>query len=373
MSVESNVQRSLVTEIDQITPTWLTSILNGSYLAGSDSVVSCDGNQIAVGEGFAGRLFRLHLTFNEAPPATLIAKMATNHEPLKKILNEKMVYREAHFYERIASLVSIDIPKVYYTAYGDGELIIIMEDLGEIELGTDVMEATVQETEKALASIAQFHTQWWNHEMIDKEWVAPVNDSVDRDEITRALEASLVKHGDSFPYLAKCMRVFLKKFPKMPEEIPQAWPVTLIHGDFHRKNVHFRDDGSVIIFDWQVIERNTPITDIANWLLANLKIEDRQTHEYRLLRHYYDSLSEECASEYSFRKLKADYRQALVLIAVRLFAVLELVDLDIEGGEEFSLVVLERMEQAAKDHRLLIMFRSLGLIILLLRIQNLFR
>ena len=373
MSVEPNVQRRVVTGIEQITSTWLTSVLNGSYLAENDSVVSCNGNQIAVGEGFAGRLYRLHLTFTEAPPATLIAKMATDHEPLKKILNETMLYREARFYERIASLVSIDIPKVYYTAYGDGELVIIMEDLGEIELGLDVQEATVAESEKALACIAKFHTQWWNHEMIEKEWVAPVNDSVDREEIARSIEASLLKHGDRFPYLAKCMRVFLKKFPKLPEEIPQPWPLTLIHGDFHRKNVHFRDDGSVIIFDWQVLERNTPITDIANWLLVNLNIEDRQSHEYRLLRHYYDSLSEECTSAYSFRKLKADYRQALVLTAVRDFAILELVDLDIEGGEELSLVMLARVEQAARDHRLLIMFRSLGLTILLLRIQNLFR
>lgn len=373
MGVESASPVRVVTGIEQITSSWLTFALRDNYLAENDSVVSCEGVQIAIGEGFAGRLYRLHLTFAKGSPATLIAKIATDHAPIKKILNRDMLYREVRFYQQIAPLVTVDIPKVYYTAYGDDELVIIMEDLGEIELGSEVLEATVDETEKAFASIAQFHSQWWNHKIIQEDWVAPVTDTVDREEIARALEASLAKHGDRFPYLSRCMTIFLKWLPKMPDELPQPWPLTLIHGDFHRKNVHYRDDGVVVIFDWQVLEKNTPITDIANWLLGNLSIENRQGHEVRLLRHYYDSLAKECTRHYSFRKLKADYRQALVITAVRFFAILELVDLDVEGGENMSLVLLERIEQAAKDHRLLILFRFLGLILSLMRLQNLFR
>jgi len=364
---------SVVTEINQITPAWLNAILTDNFLAENDSVVSCNGIQIAVGEGFAGRLYRLHLTFEAAQPTTLIAKIASDHEPIKTLLNKDLLYREVRFYEEMAPLVNIEIPKVYYTAYGDDELVIIMEDLGEIELGNEVLEATINETEKAFASIAQFHSQWWNHEMIEQGWVSPVNDTVDREEITRALEASLVKYGDRYPYLSRCIKIFIKKFPKLPEELPQPWPLTLVHGDFHRKNIHFREDGSTVIFDWQVVEKNTPITDIANWLLGNLNVKDRKAHEYRLLRHYYDSLEKECSGNYSFRKLKADYRQALVIATVRFFAVLELVDLDIEGGENLSLMLVERVEQAAKDHKLLILFRSLDLILFWLRIQNLFR
>jgi aminoglycoside phosphotransferase (APT) family kinase protein len=146
-------------------------------------------------------------------------------------------------------------------------------------------------------------------------------------------------------------------------------PLTLIHGDFHRKNVHFRADGTLVIFDWQAVETNAPATDVANWLLTNLSVEDRQTHEFRLLKHYHSSLGKECSANYSFRKLKADYRQALLSAAVRMYYVLELVDLDVDGGDELAPVYLARIEQAAKDHKLLAIFRALGILVLMTRLQ----
>ena len=127
------------------------------------------------------------------------------------------------------------------------------------------------------------------------------------------------------------------------------------------------------MFDWQSVETNAPVTDPTNWLLTNLSVEDRRAHEFRLLEHYYSSLGPECTANYSFRRLKADYRQALVSAAIRMYYILELVDLDVEGGDDLAPVYLERIEQAAKDHKLLIIFRALGILVLVTRLQNLLR
>jgi len=50
--------------------------------------------------------------------------------------------------------------------------------------------------------------------------------------------------------------------------------------------------------------------------------------------------------------------------------ILELVDLDVEGGEDVARVYLARIEQAAKDQKLLVIFRALGILVLMTRLQQ---
>ena len=127
-----------------------------------------------------------------------------------------------------------------------------------------------------------------------------------------------------------------------------------------------------MIFDWQIVEVNTPITDIANWLLMYLTTKDRRKHEIKLLRHYYSNLGNECKRTYSFKRLKADYRKALMLATVRMYLVLEMVDLDIEGGDTVAPILLDRIEHAAKDYKLLNVYRSLGVVFWIMRMQKRF-
>lgn len=372
MDMETSGSAGVIARVEQITPSWLNAALGGRFLAENDFVVSCEAIQIAIGEGFAGRLYRLFLTFEKASPSTLIVKLATENAAIKSATTDENFYREARFYRQVAPQVSIDIPQVYYSAYDNNELVIVMQDLGNIELGSSGLEATVAETEAAFSAIARFHTQWWNHEITKERWLAPAGDDLDREELAQMLEVSLEKYGDQYPYLAECVKTFLNYLPKMPKITAKRPPLTLIHGDFHRKNVHFREDGSPVIFDWQIVETNAPVTDIANWLLMYLTTENRRAHEFDLLRHYHSSLGKACRTRYSFRRLKADYRQAMIPAMMRLHLVLEMVDLDIAGGKKVAPLFLKRIEQASEDHQILKMIRSMWVLIWLGRLQNLF-
>lgn len=372
MTLETNTSQRVIDQVEDITPAWLTSVLSKPYLKEREQVIECTANQIAIGEGFSGRLYRLCLTFRTRKPSTLIAKLATDYAPIKQAMGPQTLYREARFYKEIAPHVDIDIPEVYYSAYGDNKLVILMEDLGDIGLGSAGLSASVKETRHAFAAIARFHTMWWNHDITKEDWLAPAAGTLDKQELSEALGASLKKYSDQFPYLAKCMEAYLKHVPNMPLDVVQQPPLTLIHGDFHRKNVHFRDGKSPLIFDWQIVEVNTPITDIANWLLMYLTTKDRRKHEVKLLRHYYSNLGKECKKTYSFKQLKSDYRKALMLATVRMYLVLEMVDLDIEGGDTVAPLLLDRIEYAAKDYKLLNVYRSLGVVFWIMRMQKRF-
>lgn len=372
MNMIVNVEPCVIARVDQITPAWLTDALRQTFLDANERVVRCKAVQIGIGEGFAGRLYRLSVTFDKRKPVSLIAKLASDDPSLKNVVAIENVYREARFYKEIAPRIDVATPKVFYANYGDEELVIIMEDLGEIDLGSAGLMASVAETKVAFSTIAKFHVRWWNHDITREDWLAPAGDSLEKEELDRALRVSLDKYGDQFPYLGECIEIFLKHLPKIPMVIAKKPPLTLIHGDFHRKNLHFKKDGSVTIFDWQVVEANTPVTDIANWLLMYLSVEDRRTHEVKLLRHYYKSLGRKCRRKYKFRQLKSDYRQALIPAIIRMFMVLEMIDLDIEGGDKVAPVLLGRIEEAAMDHKMLDMFKSMWVLVWITRIQRVF-
>jgi len=311
------------------------------------------------------------ISFEKRDKTTLIVKLASDYVPLKETMNEQMRYREARFYRDIAPLLTINVPEAYYSAWAGEDIVIIMADLGDITIGDEGMEASVAETEKVLTAIAKFHSQWWNHKVTKESWLSPAAESLDREKMVTSLEASLLNYGEQYPYMAKCVEQFLKHLPNLPDEMEKPNHLSLVHGDFHRKNVHFRDDGSLVLFDWQVVEASLPVVDIANWLLQYISIESRRGHEDRLLQHYYAELSDVVKAQYSFRNLKSDYANVLPLIVMRMYYILDIVDLDVVGGEDMPKILMPRLEEAAKDNRLLLKFRFLPLLIWSIRVRNL--
>ena len=47
-------------------------------------------------------------------------------------------------------------------------------------------------------------------------------------------------------------------------------PSTLAHGDYRADNMFFDDDGSVVLFDFQVIGESTPAGDLAYFVTGSL-------------------------------------------------------------------------------------------------------
>ena len=85
---------------------------------------------------------------------------------------------------------------------------------------------------------------------------------------------------------------------------------TLIHGDFRLDNIFFGDDGSdPVLIDFQTVNVYTPMTDIAYFLLPNLR-DEFQSSQMELVRYYWESLISEGVSNYSWEECLEDYELA---------------------------------------------------------------
>ena len=100
-----------------ITPTWLSQALRD---AGASEVTDVVAETIAVGEGFAGNLARLELTYErpiDGAPGSLIAKFPSQHAPTRSLLGRLGVYeREVRFYQEVAPKLALRTPRPYFAA-----------------------------------------------------------------------------------------------------------------------------------------------------------------------------------------------------------------------------------------------------------------
>jgi len=91
---------------EELTPAWLTACLRQAGALRGGSVTGCAAEQIGVGRGFAGRIFRLRLRYDHpepGAPAALIGKFAAEHAPTRAMMTEFGGYaREVRFYRELA-------------------------------------------------------------------------------------------------------------------------------------------------------------------------------------------------------------------------------------------------------------------------------
>ncbi len=100
---------------EELTAARLTSCLRHAGALRDGSVTGFEAEQIGVGRGFAGRIYRLHLRYDRTEPGappTLIGKFAAEHVTTRAMMTELGGYfKEVRFYRELAGEAGMDDPR----------------------------------------------------------------------------------------------------------------------------------------------------------------------------------------------------------------------------------------------------------------------
>lgn len=344
----------------EITLNWLNAVL-GAEVAGFTSEV------IGVGEGFAGALARLTLTYandNEGPDSVIV-KFAAIDDSVRELLDAFGGYtRECRFYEELGERTPVAIPHCYYTRIEpDGTNVIVMEDLNDGWVGDQVAGAGVEETRALFEQLAAMHAHWWNSAELDAmDWIQPLEASLPRERLKADYARGLVvlreEFAGQYPLMIECAENIT---PLMDEEFPPPRPYTLTQGDCRHDNAFYRRDGDklrAVLFDWQMAGISGPVADVTRWLTQSVAIETRRQHEDELLRFYLDALKR-AGVRYPLWRFRFEYRLEMARQLVSWVLANEL--LDFEGTSERAVAlqhaVLSRLHAALADHNALGLIR----------------
>jgi Ecdysteroid kinase-like family len=337
-----------------LTAEWLTGVLGVA-------VTGVESTPIAIGEGFMSSMARLELTYGETfepeLPRTLVAKLPSE-EPGSVALGQmlRLWEREARFYLDVAPHLPVRTARCYF-AGGDqstGLWSLLLEDLGDMETGDQVLGATLAQAEAAVDWLAQFHGFSALTPALQRlDWLPDVS----TDPMYLALEPMLEAvwprfvemYGDVCP--PGSIEIVEKSKSRLTESLSdKAMAPTILHADYRLDNLFFGSDGEVVVIDWQAPALGQALYDLAYFVTGSCSVALRRSAERDLVRRWSDGVRRAGGTVLAEEEVWREYRRA-VLSAMTIIALLA-GQLDITVNERAVALAhqtLERMYTAGLD------------------------
>ncbi len=336
-----------------ITPEWLTEILGGE-------VRDCQLEQIGIGVGLLGRLYRAHLQ-GSGVPDSVVVKLPTLDLQARSALCEDLEFylRETRFYDEIGLANPLRPARPYFGAYDEAthDFILVLEDLGRLRVADQTVGCTPADAETVVDAIAGHHAHWWaTHRLASLPWLTPYSTppfpAVLADNFTAGWSTFLDGVGAD---LSPALRTFGERFPSLVpwycEQVAKP-PRTFLHGDLRLDQLFFAVDAGdppVTALDWQVASAGRGAYDMAYFLSQSLATDTRRSCEEQLIDRYAERLAEH-GIDYPAAELRRDYR--LTIAWCFIYPVIGAGRIDLANDRQLRLLrtMLNGAATAIEDH-----------------------
>jgi hypothetical protein len=318
--------KHIISSAEQVTPDWLTIILQKKGLLSHGKV-----NRVISGQGqanFASSVWRLEVSYSQpdlpGAPKKLFLKTA-DPSLAPGDFDPGQLYKESFFYSEIAHLMGEVFTTPCYDAAYDadtGASHILLKDLSDTHI-TCLDPLAADHCEQAVDALAHLHAYWWDHPRLGKDigkfptLEERQQDWADTERCTNAFMAAL---GDQLTrsYRTTYEQV-LKALPDLFKRHAANRNLTLVHGDAHLGNYLFSKDPMVrqpYLIDWQFWHPTIGGTDLAFMIATEWEPETRRLLEKSLLQRYYHQLLANGVNGYAWEDCWNDYRLSVILVCI---------------------------------------------------------
>lgn len=344
-------------EANDVTAEWLSDVMD-------DDVRTCRLEQIGIGFGLLGRLYRAHLTGGRDVPSSVVVKLPTlDTETREKVCKGLQFYhREVRFYQQLARCNPLPPPRLFFAAFDEAthDFILVLRDLGRLRTCDQTVGCTIADAEKVVDAVATQHAYWWRSlRLASLSWLPRYNadpfPAVLATNFQTAWPRFLERIGSSLsPELCRFGERFVSLLPWLLDEISRP-PHTLLHGDLRLDQLFFAIDNSdppVTALDWQMTFRGRGCYDLAYFLSQSLSTETRRRYEQHLTQRYSERLADR-GIDYPEDQLRHDYRLTTALCFI--YPVVGAGAIDVANDRQLFLLhrMLDGSVSAIEDHDVL--------------------
>ncbi|MEX0875113.1 MAG: phosphotransferase [Actinomycetota bacterium] len=338
---------------EEITTDWLSKHVGGT-------VGSFDVEQIGIGVGLLGRLYRLELSGDDVP-ASVIAKFPTLDEGARMNVVEPLNFysKEVQFYNEAAKDTPIPTPQVYFASHDreSGDFSLLLEDLGDRRMCDQNAGCLFADAKVAVDAIVDLHATWWSSDrLVSMPWIPAfveppypqVLAGMFKQSWPRALEVAGEGMGDAY-------KDFGDRFPELVEWFATEAsrpPVTFCHGDYRLDNLFFGitdDHAPLTVVDWQICLRARGGYDMGYFVSQSLSTEDRRTHETALRDRYLEGIANR-GIDYPEAAFDADYRRTTAWCFIYPVVATGQIEVTNERHRELVKAMTARAIQAIEDN-----------------------
>jgi hypothetical protein len=339
---------------ESVTTAWLSEVLRAD-------VRECTLEQIAVGVGLLGRLYRAHLVGGPDVPASVVVKLPTLDTKARSALCEELEFylSEVRFYQEIGMANPLPPARPYFAAFDETthDFVLVLEDLGQLRLADQTVGCTVADAQIVIDAVADQHGHWWNSpRFASMPWLKTYATSQFPARIASNFEAAWPRFVEIVGSdLSPAMRAFGERFPSMvpwfADQLARP-PRTLLHGDLRLDQLFFAvgtDDPPVTALDWQITGMGRGAYDLAYFLSQSLPTEIRRSCEEQLIERYAERLAEH-GVDYPRDEMRRDYRITMAFCFIYPVIVGGRIEISNERHLELLHIIFNRAAAAIEDH-----------------------
>jgi hypothetical protein len=325
--------RKLIAGPEQVTPQWLTGVLEKRGLnRGRVLSVQPVDRSLHVDPWFADLSF-LRVRYSDSAPASAPRRLVLK-VPKPDLSPAELEYgrREVLFYSAVASAMD-DPPlaRCYDAVYEPetGRSHILLEDLSETHSQPrPPLPPSKLHCELLVDSLARLHAHWWEHawEEMDIGGLPGKDASLERvlrypytmSETANMLPGFVDFLGDRLSLDRRRLYEQVLSswpFPGLIERLEERWGLTLVHGDAHVWNFLYPlnpERDRVRIIDWHEWGMGLGTDDLAETVALWWYPERRARLEAHLLQRYHERLVEHGVQRYGWERCRDDYRLSVV-------------------------------------------------------------
>ncbi len=322
-------------------------------------VSTLESEQIGIGVGLLGRLFRLKLS-GEGVPSSLVAKFPTLDEGARMNVVEPLRFyeKEVRFYQQDPATIPVATPKLYAAEFdpASGDFVLLLEDLGDRRMEDQISGCTSGDAGTAIDAMVELHaSSWMGSRFPDLPWLPSYSDppfpQVIAGMYKQAWPRALEIVGDHMP---GHIREFGERYEGlvqwfMDELTPE--PLTICHGDFRLDNLFFGtnpEHAPVTIVDWQICFRGRGGYDLGYFMSQSLTGESRRACEKDVIDRYVEGLAAR-GCEYPRADLERDYKRTVAYCFI--YPIVSTGQIEVTNERHLQLLhgILDRAMEAIDD------------------------
>lgn len=339
---------------DFVTPAWLSEVLDADVRA-------CSLEQIGIGVGLLGRLYRAHLDGGSDVPESVVVKFPTLDAATRSTIceNLELYLREVRFYQAIGVANPLRPARPYFAAFDEAthDFVLVLEDLGRLRLVDQIVGCTALDAQIVVDAVAAHHAHWWQSDhLMSLPWLKPYCAAPFPAILARNFEAAWPRFLDELgSSLSPALRGFGDRFaslvPWFCDEFSRP-PHTFVHGDLRLDQMFFAvapEDPPLSVLDWQMTTRGRGAYDLAYFLSQSLATDVRRGCEAELLQRYRDRLAEH-GIDYPAAELLRDYRISIAWCFIYPVVGVGGIDVANDRQRELLLAMSARCAAAIDDH-----------------------
>jgi hypothetical protein len=313
----------VITHLNQVTHTWLTSVLTKSGALMNGAVATFD---MKAGKGNWSTNIRLKVRYVDgsqgALPQRLFLKMVNAH-----LEDGSFSPSEVYYYTR--DFVEVEkAPLVHCHDAAFSEKLqryhVLLDDLSETHITAAEKTPTLEYGLALAEGLAVLHSRWWGAQRFTAVGATMHSAGHLRHfvDISQSGVENILNHF-SFklePHWPDMIHTLYAKHPQtLIRRTSDDCGFTLVHGDVGQKNVLVPRAGDHPIyiidrqpFDW-ALTTWLGVYDLAYAMILDWEIEIRRRLEIPVLRSYHAQLIKHGANDYSWEQLYNDYRLCVAM------------------------------------------------------------